>query len=130
MFTMHSLTSATRLVIVALSALATAQQNIADPINNFCRRHQHQTCVIDSKLYIDGGMVYYGGLVTPEVAPQSSMSVGIGTMSGVLWLIHTDTWLIWEDLSDLRSGLPPQYSNLTKVRAPLQNLPRSRSMDR
>jgi hypothetical protein len=44
-----------------LLAVAVAQQNIKDPIADFCRRHKQQTCVIDSKLYIDGGMVYYGG---------------------------------------------------------------------
>lgn len=31
-----------------------AQQN---PLDNFCRRHGHQTTVIDDKLYIDGGYV-------------------------------------------------------------------------
>ena len=44
-----------------LLAVAVAQQNIKDPIDDFCRRHKQQTCMIDSKLYIDGGMVYYGG---------------------------------------------------------------------
>lgn len=28
-----------------------------DPLNDFCRRFGHQTAVIDSKLYIDGGLV-------------------------------------------------------------------------
>ena len=28
-----------------------------DPLNDFCRRFAHQTAVIDSKLYIDGGFV-------------------------------------------------------------------------
>jgi hypothetical protein len=28
-----------------------------DPVNNFCRRFGHQSCVIDRKLYIDGGQV-------------------------------------------------------------------------
>jgi len=27
------------------------------PRDNFCRRHAHQTTVIDDKLYIDGGYV-------------------------------------------------------------------------
>ncbi|KAF2128361.1 hypothetical protein P153DRAFT_357727 [Dothidotthia symphoricarpi CBS 119687] len=79
-----------------LLSLVTAQQNIQDPIENFCRRHQHQTCVIDSKLYIDGGLVYYGGGVTDENIPQKN------------------TWLISEDLTDLSTGFPPQNSNLTK----------------
>ena len=56
-----------------LMALAVAQQNIKDPINDFCRRHKQQTCVIDSKLYIDGGMVYYGGAKSNNsVAEQSA----------------------------------------------------------
>lgn len=37
--------------LIALLAVTAAGQ---DPIQDFCRRHQHQTCVIDSKLYIDG----------------------------------------------------------------------------
>ncbi|CAO2656272.1 Nn.00g050750.m01.CDS01 [Neocucurbitaria sp. VM-36] len=85
-----------RLAIFAIISLATAQQNIADPITDFCRRYQHQTCVIDSKLYIDGGLVIYGGTVNNDSVPERN------------------TWLIWEDLSNLASGLPPQYSNLTK----------------
>lgn len=54
-------------------ALALAQQNLKDPIADFCRRHRHQTCVIDGKLYIDGGMVYYGGSKDNDsVAEQSA----------------------------------------------------------
>lgn len=57
-------------VIVIVATLAAAQ---LDPIQDFCRRHQHQTCVIDSKLYIDGGKVYYGGSVdNSSVARQSN----------------------------------------------------------
>jgi hypothetical protein len=59
------------LLPTAILAVAAAQQN-ADPIGNFCRRHQHQTCIIDSKLYIDGGKIYYGGSVdNGSVAQQS-----------------------------------------------------------
>lgn len=28
-----------------------------DPLIDFCRRFGHQSCVIDSRLYIDGGQV-------------------------------------------------------------------------
>jgi hypothetical protein len=60
------------LLLSTILAATAAQQNIADPIKDFCRRHQHQTCIIDSKLYIDGGMVYYGGSVeNSSVAEQS-----------------------------------------------------------
>jgi hypothetical protein len=48
------------LLASALFAHVIAQQLIANPINDFCRRHQHQTCVIDNKLYVDGGLIYYG----------------------------------------------------------------------
>lgn len=47
------------LLLSALFARAFSQSNIKDPVEDFCRRHSHQTCIIDSKLYIDGGMVYY-----------------------------------------------------------------------
>jgi hypothetical protein len=36
-----------------------AQTTSKDPNKDFCRRYLHQTCVVDSKLYIDGGLVYY-----------------------------------------------------------------------
>ncbi|KAF3036160.1 hypothetical protein E8E12_003136 [Didymella heteroderae] len=76
--------------------LVVAQQNSKDPLTDFCRRHQHQTCVIDSKLYIDGGLVYYGTSVTPDSQPERN------------------TWLLWGDLADLSAGTPPLYKNLTK----------------
>jgi hypothetical protein len=59
-------------LIGALLGLATAQQAIQDPVTAFCRRHQHQTCVIDSKLYVDGGEVYYGSAVDSNSRPQMS----------------------------------------------------------
>lgn len=55
--------------LVVYAALAVAQQ---DPIQDFCRRHQHQTCVIDNKLYIDGGKVYYGASVENRSIAQQS----------------------------------------------------------
>lgn len=51
------------LLFPAVLAVVAAQQNIPDPVRDFCRRHQHQTCIIDSRLYIDGGQVFYGGAV-------------------------------------------------------------------
>jgi hypothetical protein len=54
------------------AALVVAQQ---DPIQDFCRRHQHQTCVIDNKLYVDGGKVYYGASVENGSTPQQSKSL-------------------------------------------------------
>lgn len=60
-------------ILTALVAVAAAQQNIKDPVNDFCRRHKQQTCVIDSKLYIDGGMVYYGGDKSNDSVAEQSM---------------------------------------------------------
>ncbi|KAF2632023.1 hypothetical protein BU25DRAFT_454396 [Macroventuria anomochaeta] len=78
--------------------MTAAQQSVGDPINDFCRRHQHQTCIIDSKLYIDGGRVYYGG------------SVDNGSVA------EQNTRLLWENVLDTKNDykFPVQYSNLTK----------------
>ncbi|KAF1364389.1 hypothetical protein EJ07DRAFT_99341 [Lizonia empirigonia] len=86
------------LLASAILAVTAAQQNVGDPIKDFCRRHLHQTCIIDSKLYIDGGKVYYGGYVdNSSVAEQN-------------------TRLLWENVLDTKNDFkfPPQYSNLTK----------------
>ncbi|KAH7125767.1 hypothetical protein B0J11DRAFT_615097 [Dendryphion nanum] len=72
-------------------AVVAAQQQIQNPIQNFCRRHQHQTCVIDSKIYTDGGLIHYN----QDRIPQRN------------------TWLLYGDLSNLTNGFPPQYDNLT-----------------
>ena len=67
-------------LISAILAVAVAQQNIKDPTNDFCRRHRQQTCVIDSKLYIDGGMVYYGGSKdNNSIAEQSMLLAAVPT---------------------------------------------------
>lgn len=59
------------LSLLVYAALVYAQQ---DPIQDFCRRHKHQTCVIDNILYIDGGQVYYGASVENGSIPQQSKS--------------------------------------------------------
>jgi hypothetical protein len=68
---------AARFILFSAILIATAaQQNVADPINDFCRRHQHQTCIVDSKLYIDGGKMYSGGNVdNNSIAEQSEFVV-------------------------------------------------------
>ncbi|KAF1969795.1 hypothetical protein BU23DRAFT_403088, partial [Bimuria novae-zelandiae CBS 107.79] len=88
------------MLFAALLALASAQQNIKDPIADFCRRHKQQTCMIDSKLYIDGGMVYYGGDKNNASRP----------------LTETDTWLLWQETLDVRNefAFPIQHANLSK----------------
>jgi hypothetical protein len=58
--------------INALLALATAEQVLQDPVKSFCRRHQQQTCVVDDKLYIDGGLAYYGTGINGASRPERS----------------------------------------------------------
>ena len=55
----------------AILALTIAQQDNLPNLNTFCRRHQHQTCVIDSKLYVDGGRVYDGPGMNESVLKSS-----------------------------------------------------------
>jgi hypothetical protein len=76
-FIMLSLVETMRFIIFGVvCTLATAQQVLQDPIKNFCRRHQHQSCVIDSKLYIDGGLEYFGTSVEVDSQPETSIGPG------------------------------------------------------
>lgn len=63
------------------AALVVAQQ---DPIQDFCRRHQHQTCVIDNVLYVDGGKVYYGASVENGSTPQQSESLQMNKQTSLM----------------------------------------------
>ncbi|CAH0028906.1 unnamed protein product [Clonostachys rhizophaga] len=56
----------------------------ATPKDDFCRRFEHQSTVIDEKLYIDGGTVNYKDF------PSSHEN-------------HDNTWLGYHDLNDLVS---------------------------
>ena len=94
---------------------AVAQQNSKDPIDDFCRRYKHQTCIIDSKLYIDGGLVYYGTSVNNDSQPESSMSFNIFITPIDIRANRADTWLLWEDLNDPGTGFPTQKKDLVKV---------------
>lgn len=71
----------------AILAVTVAQQN-RDPINDFCRRHLHQTCIVDNKLYIDGGKIYYGGSVENGSVAEQSKSV-VGSLEVGLLLLLT-----------------------------------------
>ncbi|KAH6616281.1 hypothetical protein C7974DRAFT_41709 [Boeremia exigua] len=87
-----------RLPLLLLSTiwpLATRQQ---DPIDDFCGRHQHQVAVIDDKLYIDGGKIYYGSSIDNSSVAQQNYH------------------LIWENVLETEEGtpFPPQYKNLSK----------------
>jgi len=44
-------------LVLSLVLLASSAAGLRDPINDFCRRFGHQSCVIDRRLYIDGGFV-------------------------------------------------------------------------
>ncbi|KAH7381375.1 hypothetical protein DE146DRAFT_729175 [Phaeosphaeria sp. MPI-PUGE-AT-0046c] len=89
------------LLLGVIVAITTADRIVKDPIKDFCRRHLHQTCIVDSKLYIDGGMVYYSDDVNSWDNKTTLMQ-------------NTD--LIWEDVNDTDNsqGFPVQYANLSK----------------
>ncbi|OSS43714.1 hypothetical protein B5807_11474 [Epicoccum nigrum] len=82
-------------LVSALLVAKTIQQSGRDPTQDVCRRHKHLTCVVDSKLYLYGGIAYYG----------SGMNVST---------LQTNTYLLWEDLTKAEGteySFPVQYSN-------------------
>lgn len=62
-------------VTVALLVDLSAQQTSEDPVVDFCRRWQHHTCIVDSKLYIDGGVVAYDGSFDNDTTQPSSRNL-------------------------------------------------------
>ena len=46
----------------------------AQIVEDYCRRHQHQSCVIDDFLYIDGGLTFSGDEVNANSVTQPSKS--------------------------------------------------------
>jgi hypothetical protein len=58
-------------VVVSVLTVALAQSK-ADPFENFCRRHWHQTCLIDDILYLDGGVAYYSAFISSESVAEPS----------------------------------------------------------
>lgn len=80
--------------ILALLVELTVQQQ-PDPLQDFCRRFSQQTCVIDRKLYIDGGFVNYNPL------DENTSN-------------YTNTRLLYADLDIINDGMPVEYNNLTK----------------
>lgn len=86
---------ATAFGICFVLQLASAQ--ILSPITNFCRRFAHQTTVIDNVLYIDGGLVDYGG------------SIDSSTVN------YTNTYLLQADLGSVNNNsFPVQRDDLSK----------------
>lgn len=51
-------------LVVLLSCLVPATLQEKDPVKDFCRRFGHQTTIIDSKLYTDGGLVDWNPIST------------------------------------------------------------------
>ncbi|TVY55236.1 Kelch repeat-containing protein [Lachnellula cervina] len=68
-----------------------------DPLIDFCRRFGHQSCVVDSKLYIDGGQVDWNPI------PANRQN-------------YTNTWESYHDLttSPAGVGVPQLHANLSK----------------
>ncbi|KAK4662256.1 uncharacterized protein QC763_701240 [Podospora pseudopauciseta] len=66
-----------------------------DPIKDFCRRHGHQSAVVDNRLYIDGGLVNW--------KPFTSSSSN-----------YTNPFLIFSDLSTETKDMPTLHANLSK----------------
>lgn len=71
----HPVSDPSRIVMLSLLALSgllalTMAQTQSERV--FCRRHEHQTCVIDSRLYMYSGMVYYGTDVNNQSEPEMS----------------------------------------------------------
>ncbi|KAF2847935.1 hypothetical protein T440DRAFT_455188 [Plenodomus tracheiphilus IPT5] len=81
------------IVTFNLVGLVWSQGASDDPIKSFCRRWGHSTARIDSRLYIDGGMV--GNI------PFKSN--------------YSNNYLLFSDLTAQGGdGMPPQSNNLTK----------------
>jgi len=85
-----------RLLLASLLLHGAAGQEIQDQINNFCRRFAHQTTVIGNRLYVDGGLLDYGG------------SISASTVN------YTNTFLSYLDLDSLYNNFPIEYANLSK----------------
>ncbi|RDL37967.1 uncharacterized protein BP5553_05400 [Venustampulla echinocandica] len=81
--------------MILLCARESLQQK--DPVKDFCRRFGHQTCVIDQRLYIDGGLV---NMNTLQQNPNN----------------YSNTWLSYHDLttSPPRIDMPQIHANLSK----------------
>ncbi|KAF1940761.1 hypothetical protein EJ02DRAFT_423610 [Clathrospora elynae] len=79
------------LVVLSFAVISSSQQ---DPIGGFCRRWGHRTAQIDSRLYIDGGMI--------GSDPFTSN--------------YTNPWLLFSDLNSSTgdAAMPRQFANLSK----------------
>jgi len=84
-----------------------------DPLNDFCRRHGHQSVLVDDRLYLDGGFVNWNPIAQNVLNYTSKSSI----ISLVLRLTQiVDTWLLYNDLrtSPLGIGSPELHADLSK----------------
>jgi hypothetical protein len=56
-----------------------------DPIKDFCRRFDHQTAVIDNRLYIDGGLLNWNPISQNPENVTSKKSPSTDFVSLLMW---------------------------------------------
>jgi len=84
-----------------------------DPLNDFCRRHGHQSVVVDDRLYLDGGFVNWNPIAQN---PLNYTSKSYACFHSLMMTPYTDTWLLYNDLktSPLDIGGPQLHADLNK----------------
>jgi hypothetical protein len=84
-----------------------------DPLNDFCRRFGHQSAVVDSRLYLDGGFVDWN----PIAQNRQNYTSKTGSLLHFLHAdLSLDTWLLYNDLdtSPAGVGVPQLHANVSK----------------
>lgn len=64
-------------LVGALLVAETTQQSGKDPTQDVCRRYKHLTCVADSKLFLYGGLAYYGSVMNDSTLETSKLHLRI-----------------------------------------------------
>ncbi|ORY17168.1 hypothetical protein BCR34DRAFT_62488 [Clohesyomyces aquaticus] len=82
-------------VLVVGWAIGVRSQQSKDPLKDFCRKFGHQTAIVDSKLYIDGGLVNWSPL------DQNALN-------------YSNKYFVYADLKETSEGMPLQHANLSK----------------
>ncbi|KAK0355763.1 hypothetical protein LTR02_005186 [Friedmanniomyces endolithicus] len=77
-----------RLLIASLLLHGAAGQEIQDQINNFCRRFAHQTTVIGNRLYIDGGLLDYGGSISASTVNYTNTLLSYLDLDSLLFYLY------------------------------------------
>lgn len=100
-----------------LSYLSLSLQQASDvEVQNLCRRWGHQTCVIDDRLYLDGGRISPGPDFESNIK-QSSIMESVPEIPRHRADKSSDTKLMYEDFVDsagFSRNFPVQYNNLSK----------------